>query len=486
MKKHLDKILKNYIFWLVLILIFGYFVRIYKIENPIADWHSWRQADTASVSKYYVEHGINLFSPRYHDVSSVQSGIFNPQGYRFVEFPIFNAVHAILAKINLPYSFEAKGRLVSIFCSLISTVLIYLIASKRLGKFTGLLSAFFFTFIPFNIYFSRVILPEPMAVTLALASAWFYMVYIDKENSLFLYISSLSMALAMLVKPYAFFFLAAHLYLFLDKHGIAGISKPKVLIKHLLAVSLVLIPFFVWRIQINKYPAGIPFFEWAFNGDGIRFRPAFWRWIFGERLGRLILGTFGLIPFGVGLIVKNKKNLLNIALILGALAYVSVFATASVRHDYYQIFTIPAVSLICGAGAFYMATNRAFNIHISRIILLLSVSLMLGLGFYQVKDFYQVNHYEIIEAGQALDKIAPKDAWVIAPYNGDTAFLYQTGRWGWPAIDNSVENIIKQGADYYVTVTPWDNDTKDIQKKYKTIVENPKYVIVDLHQPLTK
>src|SRR5258705_12291496 len=83
---------------LALILIGGFLVRLYKIGNPIADWHSWRQADTSAVSRNFVKSGINMFYPTYDDISSIQSGIFNPKSLRMVEFPIYNAIHATLFK----------------------------------------------------------------------------------------------------------------------------------------------------------------------------------------------------------------------------------------------------------------------------------------------------------------------------------------------------------------------------------------------------
>jgi len=50
---------------LSIILILGFTVRLYKIGNPIADWHSWRQADTASVTYSpilrYKQHSIENF-----------------------------------------------------------------------------------------------------------------------------------------------------------------------------------------------------------------------------------------------------------------------------------------------------------------------------------------------------------------------------------------------------------------------------------------
>ena len=62
---------------LTLLLIFGLLVRLYKIGNPIADWHSWRQADTASVTRSYVNLGLNLLYPKYQDISKIQTGYFN-------------------------------------------------------------------------------------------------------------------------------------------------------------------------------------------------------------------------------------------------------------------------------------------------------------------------------------------------------------------------------------------------------------------------
>jgi len=461
---------------IILVLAFG--VRLYKINNPLGDWHSWRQADTASVTRSYVEDGIQLLFPRYHDISSIQTGIFNPNGYRLVEFPIYNAIHALLVK-NIPlFSLEVWGRLISIFSSLISAFLIFLIGKRFLGATGGLLASFFFAFLPFNVYFSRVILPEPMAVTFALFSIWLFVRFIDSGRYIHLYLSAVFFALGMLIKPFTAFYGVPIIYLALKKYNSKDIFRN---IRILLALDLALVPFFLWRIWINGYPAGIPHFEWAFNGDRIRFRPAFWRWIFGERLGRLILGIWGLIPFSVGFL-QTGKNLFNHFFLLGMFFYVVIFATASVRHDYYQILIIPAISLTLAQGANFLWNNKEFNQILSRSLLVFSTILMIGIGGYQVKEYYKINHPEIIAAGEAVDRIAPKDALVIAPYTGDTAFLYQTKRWGWPVIETSLEETIKLGASFYVSVNFGDPDTKYAMENYKVVEESEKYVVVDLRE----
>jgi hypothetical protein len=119
--------MKRYFEYIILsiLLLLGLLVRLYKINSPVADWHSWRQADTASVSRSFFEKGINFLYPTYQDISSIQTGIFNPNGYRMVELPIFNFVHVELYCLFGGLSFDSWGRMVSVVCSLISAVILF-------------------------------------------------------------------------------------------------------------------------------------------------------------------------------------------------------------------------------------------------------------------------------------------------------------------------------------------------------------------------
>ena len=172
------RIIKNEYVLLTLILLLGFTLRLYKVNSPLADWHSWRQADTASVTRIYIDEGLNIFFPRYYDISSIQTGEFNPKGYRFVEFPIYNIFHYFLVKYINVFSLETWGRLLSSFCSLVTAVFLYLIAKKFINKWGGLLSAFYFLILPYNIFFSRVILPEPMAVMFVVIAIYFFVKFI--------------------------------------------------------------------------------------------------------------------------------------------------------------------------------------------------------------------------------------------------------------------------------------------------------------------
>ncbi|HKB88272.1 MAG TPA: glycosyltransferase family 39 protein [Patescibacteria group bacterium] len=474
-------------FLLSLILILGFLVRLYKINNPIADWHSWRQADTASVTRTYIQNGINLLIPKFDDISSIQSRIFNPNGYRMVEFPIYNAIAAVSTNTFPKLSLEVWSRLITIFFALTTSFFLYLIGKRFLGSTGGLLSALFYLFIPFNIYFTRVILPDPMGVTFGVISIWAFVKFFDDSGNAYLYLSAVFAALMLLIKPYLGFYLFPIAYLFNLKYGFRNIFKnKKLLFNSLLYFAIAFLPFILWRIWESRFPAGIPLFWWAFNGNGIRFHPAYWNWIFGERLGHLILGSLGLIPFVFGILNTKVKNLFIHWFLAGFIFYVVLVADANVMHDYYQILVIPVIALTLASGSIYLWNQQVFNKILARSILIFSILIMLITGWFQVKGDYIVNHPEIIEAGNEVDKITPKNSIVVAPYNGDTAFLYQTKRKGWPAIDNSIDNIIKEGASYYVSVDLGSADTKMIESRFKTIEKTDKYIIINLTEPVSK
>src|SRR4030081_3496478 len=151
--KKITKLLFNPIFYLALIIILAFIVRLYKIDNPIADWHSWRQADTAAVARNFFKLGYNPFVPIYDDMSAVsQIGKVNPNRYRFVEFPIYESLVYFTYLLNGGVD-EKLARLVSIAFSLGSIVFIYLISKEFFDKQTALLAALLFGILPYNIYY---------------------------------------------------------------------------------------------------------------------------------------------------------------------------------------------------------------------------------------------------------------------------------------------------------------------------------------------
>ena len=190
-----------------------------------------------------------------------------------------------------------------------------------------------------------------------------------------MFISALFFALALLLKPFSAFYAVPVIYMAFKKFGF---KKAIINIPILLSLDIALIPFLLWRAWINDgaHIIGVPFYSWLFNGDGIRFRPSFWRWIFGIRLGQMILGTWGLPAFFIGVIASIKKNKVIAFLLLGMLLYVTAVATANVRHDYYQTFIIPAVCLSLAFGFVAILKSSDFPKFYSFIFLTFSIGMM--------------------------------------------------------------------------------------------------------------
>lgn len=463
---------------ILLFLSLAFLLRLYKFDNPIADWHSWRQADTSSVSRTFVEEDFNIFIPRYHDLSNVPSGRYdNPEGYRFVEFPIYNALQAGLFNVFQTFTLEQWGRLVSILSSLIAAVFLYLVFAERKQRFLGLAASFFFLFIPFNIYYSRVILPDMMMAMAVLIATYLFQKWLNKSSTIFYLLSAVFLALAMLLKPYALFFIIPLIYLANEKFGKEFYKKPQLWVYSIIA----LVPFVFWRVWMLNFPAGIPQSAWLLNGNDIRFRPSFFRWIFVERLTKLISGSLGVILLiaGVFSLSNHKEKWFIASFAASALLYVTVFATGNVQHDYYQILIMPAVSILLASGAIFLFKYKYKNLEVGKLLVALGLLGIFYFGWGQVKDYYNIDHPEIISAGKAVDRLTPKDAKVIALYNGDTTFLYQTKRKGWASWQNSLPVLIEKGAQYLAIVNPNEPEL-EFAASYEVLEQTKDYVIYKL------
>lgn len=456
--------------FLILIIVLAFGLRLYRINNPIADWHSWRQADTSAVSRNFIKNGFDLLYPRFDDLSNVPSGLENPQGYRFVEFPFYNLLQAGFFKLFPVLGLEVWGRLVSIMLSLFSLFFLYLIVRKLSGEAVALWAAFFFAVLPFNLYYSRTILPEPLMVTTSLAAIYFFLIGSQNQSKLKLWLAFISLAVCFLIKPYALIFLLPLSYLaWRNWRG----HWPKLALFSL-AVFLSLIPFLAWRIWMNHFPEGIPAFGWLFNEGGIRFKGAWFFWLFAERLGKLILGYWGLVLLGLGMLEKSseKEGWIYYSWLIAILAYFTIIASGNIRHDYYQVIAIPIICIFLAKGAQLLLIKKRF------LLLIVSLFLMLAFSWYHVRDFFNINNRLMVETGQAADKILPPEAKVIAPYGGDTSFLYQTNRQGWP-VGIEIERMIRLGAEYYVNFN-FNPETDWLEQAYCVLEKNPQWVIIDL------
>jgi hypothetical protein len=194
-----------------------------------------------------------------------------------------------------------------------------------------------------------------------------------------------------------------------------------------------------------------------------------------------------LIPLGLGLIstATKKEGWFFRWWIAGALAYLVIIARGNIQHDYYQILIAPVLSIYVAKGIIFLLVHKSDLISKSAGIMLLGLSILLAFAFswYTIRTYYWFNP-KIVNVGHIADSLLPKNAKVIAPYNGDTTFLYQINRQGWP-IGFDIDKKIAMGATTYVTLSTSDADTetRDLSQKYTVLVKNDDYAIIDLTKP---
>lgn len=467
---------------LVFILLLALFLRLYRVNQTVLDWHSFRQADTASVTREYVKNGIDVLRPRYHDLSNIQSGQDNLEGYRMVEFPIIQASLALLLKAAPWVDLVTLSRLAAITASLGTVATIYYLGLLWSGKKVGAFAALTFAVLPHSVFYSRAVLPEPFMLAASTGALVFWNYWLAKHRWQYYWLAFSLFALALLLKPFVAFLLPV----FIASATVRSIWRRPFDVLAFFFFSLTVVPLLFWRWWIMQFPSGIPAADWLLNGNGIRLRPAWFRWLGYERLTKMILGFIGPIFFLFSLIrTKFSERILYASWWLGVLAYLIVVASGNVQHDYYQNLLLPIICLTVARGMVMLAWLLKHKLKIKQPWFAVTslYLMMLILAGYQVKGFYQMNHSEYVKAGQVVDQQTPSDALVIAPAFGDTQFLFQTNRRGWP-IGFEIDKKISLGAQYYIT-TSYDDEARELEKKYFTIVKTQDYLLLDLQKPTT-
>lgn len=458
--------------------------RLYKIDTPLIEYHSWRQADTAAVARNFSRYGFDLLKPRYDDLSSSQSGIKNPFGFRMVEFPLYNAwigaSHLAIPQLSI----VTWGRLISLFCACILLYCTYYIAVESGGEIAGFIAGIVFATFPFFVFFTRVILPEVPAITAALLAV--YIANRKNATHFSMYSSVVLFSIAMLIKPTAIFYGVAWAYGFIKTLQQHKLSKK--LLRIFLMAVVACTPLILWRIYILNYPEGIPSSEWLIGyvnvESGLKpifMRPAFFRWILYERVTLLIMGTFGL-PFLIAGLFKRTKTFLPLSLLVSTALYVGTFQGGNVQHEYYQILALPTIALYAGLGASYLYGKMHHNT--SKSLLLVGCFLLLALGW--TYSWEKVHHYyyslsDIPKFAKAVENFVKPDDLIVTDTAGDTTVLYALDRKGSPTIYGGAQQMKDDGYGYVFTYS--HETARNLQREIPTstiLINDDRFVLLKL------
>jgi 4-amino-4-deoxy-L-arabinose transferase-like glycosyltransferase len=325
-----------------------------NITAPPFDLHQFRQTQTASTIYNYYLKGVDLLRPEL-DSNGGDSVIV-------LEFPIYQAVVAKLAHF-FGYS-DIIGRVLNILLTLLTAAILYYVGRVAQLQRAGLLSAAAFLLLPSNIFWSRTILIDPLAVCCGALFAFLRLRQnlTDRDSGFkYLFASSLALALGLLIKaPTIFAFVVFDIALtgmmFLRELPVTekkrqlflGVLRQG-LCSYLPAITI----FVVWRLYCAKMHEANPHsysaagLEWYMGALSQRTDAWSWRQ-FGSRFiwnhaGIVLIPALILAAITVGRRrVQDAKSIRNtipvaVASLVAVLAYIVVFFNANLIHTYYQL-----------------------------------------------------------------------------------------------------------------------------------------------------
>jgi hypothetical protein len=472
---------------LSVILLVAFSVRLYRIDAPLADFHSWRQADTAAVARNFVKDGFDLMNPRYDDLSPIQSGKDNPQGLRMVEFPLYNAIFGGLYKLAPVLPIEVWGRIVSILFSLSTIAVVYYLCLKEHSRIAAAGAATIYAIFPYFVFFSRTVLPDTTALGLAFLAIFSLYRYTTEERKRYAFAwfvaSAVSFALALLVKPTVIFYGLPIGLLFLRTFRLGVFKAVPVYLYGIIA----LVPLILWRGYIAQFPEGIPSSGWLITSvntymglQNIFFKPAFFRWIFFERINMIILGGYGAAFLVLGALSRQRYYLLP-AIGIAALTYLFVFQGGNVQHEYYQITIFPALAIFCGIGVSFLIANRKLFLHPVALYPAMAGITVLALFFswYRVRDYYGTPN-DLVQIARIVNTLTTSDDKIVTDSIGDTTLLFLMDRRGAPAPYREFDILKSEGYDYFVTMNGTVIDAKKEEGIYRVVFENDKFALFKL------
>lgn len=173
--KHTLKIIKPEV-WLVLILIFALFLRLYFFVGL-----------NFSDDQSYVYYASKIFQKDFNptDNNGLRMGIYYPVGIFYFLFGI-NPISAILYQL---------------ISSLATIIVIFYIGKLLFNEKVGLLAAFFLSFFPLNVIYSTQTMGEtPLALFTALSIFFFLKGERSKKNRIYFYLSGILIGISYLIR----------------------------------------------------------------------------------------------------------------------------------------------------------------------------------------------------------------------------------------------------------------------------------------------
>jgi len=353
---------------LVLIIVFGVYLRSYHINYPTVGYHNMKEDHYLSLALNMKETGHYLTTTWFDCNGNFINDYFgNPYDMcsgNWGEHPV--AVWTLMLSLALSGWQLWSGRLMIILFAAFSVIPIYLIV-KRLSnsEYLALLSSFIYTILPMTIFFGRNIQMDAPSYFFSLFTLYFFMRFVDDNKTKDFIIGCIFFVLAGWFKPLSLLVVAGIIFIIpfeKYKHYILKIKNYKIEIIALI-VAIILYAIYPMYLAGLVMPAAkaagqVGAGGWIDTNFSV-FTSAYWTAnkpiIFSYIADNFSWLGFWLMIAGFILFLikyKSKISKFMFGYALGIILYIIFFANKWNGHAYYQ-YPFALFIALCIANVFF-------------------------------------------------------------------------------------------------------------------------------------
>jgi len=404
---------------LILILLTAAIMYIFWSWSPLGVVHSWNEVYYLERTDYVANGG-----------SYLDGSFDNP--------PFFVYTLSFLSKftgINL-----IAFRLFTIFCTLVTAFVIYLIGTTIKDKKTGLISSALYAFFPMNIVFSKILQIEMFGIMLMTLS--FYFAILGTKNRKWFFLSGLFLGFTAFTKiPFALIFFPIFFYMTHKK------TELKFFVIIIVETILVVLPWTVY-VLITKpsFLSASPSSKNFFGLGTMHAKGAPYQTIM------IVLALLVFVSLIIFFWKKKPKSGEEKALAIFTIVF-SLFFVVLPNHEYYLLPIFVPLLLFLGV---------IYSKKVKKIKTILVLFLIISIIFLAVKPLYDVNWQE---AGDYIKESYPQNV-NVSSTNPEVMSYLLSRNVTWLTMDEiSINNTI-------LAFTFYDKITFDALNLNKFIEEN--------------
>lgn len=472
------RFLNRSLFVLSILVVLIVLMRMPYIGNsPFETGEYWRQGDTESMARNFVEDRFNILFPQLNYDGA-------PPNYAQLEFQIMTFLIAILYKI-FGFHYEL-ARLIPILFFAGSACYLYLISKRFYSSKVAFVITLLYAIFPLNLFYSRAIMPESAVLFFTIGAFYYFSKWIETEKIKTLLMGTLMTALAILVKIPAIFIGIPMLWMSIVKYKRRIFFTWQLWFFAIISLSLPAL-YFKWLEGVAEFNfvTGIAskhivpkFTNAVFSNESMQFfstqLPQSFTWI------GLILAFIGMVN------LKWKKEFPIIVWFLAFVVEVLVIV-AVIKFDYYLIFIGPLIAILAG---------KALGILLKWKYGIVPVAILLAIMTYTSYSVIQPKFVEldnVLTQAEYVKKYTSKDDLIVVG-TFSPELINASERKGWRANINyyyyiprgpeaELDYFISHGAKYFIPLRGYIyGEESQAYKAYLEehftkveVVENPEF-----------